>query len=73
MSIQKSTEGKVFTEKEIKKYILEYGVEINQTNDKISFSGREKDIDKVKGIINRESFLENHNHNIINSISKQNN
>ena len=30
MSIQKSTGGKVFTEKEIKKYILEYGVEIKE-------------------------------------------
>ena len=47
MSIQKTTGGKVFTEKEVKKYMLEYGVEINQTKDSISFNGREKDIDNL--------------------------
>ncbi len=73
MSIQKTTGGKVFTEKEVKKYMLEYGVEINQTKDSISFNGREKDIDKVKSIINRDSFLEKNKQGIDNYISKKNN
>ena len=49
--------SKNFSSEKISKYSLEYGVNIRQEEGNLIFSGSSRDIDRVKGIIQRDSFL----------------
>jgi len=50
---------KKLSDYEISKYELEYGVKIDQKNNDTFFRGNQKNIEKVKAIVKRETFLEN--------------
>lgn len=54
-----SLDQKKFSDYEITKYELEYGVTIKQKDNKTYFKGSDKQIEKVKGMIRKDIFLEN--------------
>tara|TARA_R110001592_G_scaffold18816_12_gene77782 strand:- start:59889 stop:60218 length:330 start_codon:yes stop_codon:yes gene_type:complete len=54
-----SLDEKKFTDFEISKYELEYGVKIRKKDNRICFKGSDQNVEKVKAIIKREVFLNN--------------
>tara|TARA_R110002096_G_scaffold280735_2_gene474843 strand:+ start:263 stop:592 length:330 start_codon:yes stop_codon:yes gene_type:complete len=60
-----SLDNKKFSDYEITKYELEYGVKIRKKDNKTHFKGSDKNVEKVKGIVKRQMFLQN------NPLSKQ--
>ena len=54
-----SLDQKKFSDYEITKYELEHGVTIKQQNNRTYFKGSDKQVEKVKGMLKREIFLEN--------------
>ena len=51
--------NKKFSDYEITKYELEYGVKIRKKGNKTYFKGSDKNVEKVKGIVKRQMFLQN--------------
>ena len=54
-----SLDNKTFSDYEISKYELEYGVKIRKKDNKFYFKGSDKNVEKVKAIVKREMFLQN--------------
>ena len=54
-----SLNKKKFSDYEISKYELEYGVKIRTKDNKTCFNGSNKNVEKVKAIVKREMFLNN--------------
>lgn len=54
-----SLDNKKFSDYEVTKYELEYGVKISKQDNKTIFKGNDTNIEKVKGILKRDIFLSN--------------
>ena len=54
-----SLDNKKFSDYEISKYELEYGVKIRKKDNKTYFKGSDENVEKVKAIVKREMFLNN--------------
>ena len=54
-----SLDNKKFSDYEISKYELEYGVKIRKKNNKTYFKGTDKNVEKVKALVKQEIFLKN--------------
>lgn len=62
-----SSGNKKFTSSEIKNYLKDYGVEIEQVGTEIRIYGLNQNIDNAKGKIQREIFFENNKEKIKNT------